>query len=232
VRNDAGRNADGSRDIGQVGAQSFSSGSACRCGVRADGRQGEGRKSGRNVSAGLVHIQTNRPEPFVPSSACREAHESPNDPDQHCGGNHRRGPYIHQCACRYDGAAGRHWPADHCGASVPAGLIDPARPSTGGADAVECAECLRAGSDEPDREAVQFRQAPPEWTAETVGGRRRRLVPRAGYVNADGQTSRGCAGHGATDLTNKRQDNLRRDKSGSGASRHDTDGLSLERGRP
>src|SRR5450759_890073 len=114
---------------------------------------------------------------------------------------------------------------------TPAGLIDPALPSAGGADVVECAECPRDGSDESDREVVQSRQAPPEWTAETVGDRRRRPAPRVGFVSADGHTSRGYAGHGAADLTNKRQDGLRRDTSGSGASRHGTDGLSLEPGR-
>src|SRR6202041_3086384 len=111
---------------------------------------------------------------------------------------------------------------------IPSGLIDPALPSAGGADVVECAECPHDGSNEPTREAAPSRQVPAEWSGETISGRRIQTVPRAGCVSADWQTSRGCAGHGAAGLTNKRQDNLRRERSGSGAPRHDTDVMSHE----
>ena len=192
---------------------------------------GGDQKSGRSVSDGRVHRRTNRPGPYVPSSACREARESPNDPSPYCGGNQRRGRRIHRCACRYGAAAGTRWRADHCGAVTPAGLTDPARASAGGADVVECAEYPRDGSDEPDREAVQSRQTPPEWSAETEVGRRKRLAQGAVFVCAGWQTSQGCAGRDATDRVSKRQDDLRRDRSGSDALHHDTGGLSPERGR-
>ena len=164
VRNDASGNADGGRASDRYGRSCLIR--VCLPLWRASSRPSTGadRKSGRSVSVGRVHIQTSPPGPFVPSSACREARESPNGPGRHCGGNHRKGRRIRRCACRYGEAAGTRWPADHCGGVTPAGLIDPALPSAGGANVEECAECPRDGSDEPDREAVQSRQAPPEWT--------------------------------------------------------------------
>jgi hypothetical protein len=115
-------------DTGAVVSLAF----ACLRGVPAAGRQqGGGRKSGRSVSVGRAHIQTSQPGSFVLSSACREAHESPNGPGPHCGGNHRRGRRILRCASRYGAVTGRRWRANHYGGSVPAGVIDPALPLTG-----------------------------------------------------------------------------------------------------
>src|SRR5205085_11727689 len=105
--------------------------------------------------------------------------------------------------------AENRWRAEHYGGPVPAGVSDPALPSTGGAGAEECVEGPRALPEEPDREVVQSGQAPPGWSAETAGDRHRRPVPRAECVSADVQTSRCCGDHGAADLANKRQEGLR-----------------------
>jgi len=93
-----------------------------------------------------------------------------------------------------------------------AGLIDPAVPSVGGVVVEERAECPRDGSDVADREAERSRPALPECNAEAEGGRYRRPTSRAGCTSADGRTSRGCADHGAVDVTSQRRDGLPRDR--------------------
>jgi len=90
-------------------------------------QEAEDQGNERIVGAGRVHKQRNPRGPYVLSSVCRAAHESPIDPDRWSGGNRRTNRRIRRCAYQCGESAERRYHLDRCGEGAPAAGGDPAR---------------------------------------------------------------------------------------------------------